>query len=114
MKKIQRTVGVLAAAFVLCAAGSARASTIEVKVPFSFVVHGATLPAGQYRLENEGSVLFIRGEKGNKVGMFVMSTPAGGHDPNGDQPSLTFTRHETQYQLTNVWESGSQGYQIHR
>lgn len=105
---------VLAAAFLTCAGGSARAAEIDVKVPFPFVVHGRTLPAGEYRLENEGSVLLIRGERGNKAGMFVMGMPAGGHDPSGEQPALTFKRDETAYRLTGVWESGSEGQEIRR
>ena len=104
----------LAAAFVVCVGGSARAATIEVKVPFPFLVHGQTLPAGEYRVENEGKVVLFRGEKGNTASMFVMTTPAGGHDPAGDKPALSFTRHETQYRLADIWESGSQGFEVGR
>ena len=45
--------GLLAAALLLTA-GPAGASTMDVKVPFSFVVHGQTLPAGQYLDERRG------------------------------------------------------------
>jgi alkylation response protein AidB-like acyl-CoA dehydrogenase len=114
MRGIQWTVAGLAAAVVVGAGGSARAAEVEVKVPFPFVVHGKTLPAGEYRLENEGDVILIRGERGNKVGMFVMGMPAGGHDPAGEQPALTFKRDETTYRLTGVWESGSEGEEIRR
>jgi alkylation response protein AidB-like acyl-CoA dehydrogenase len=78
------------------------------------MVRGTTLPAGEYRLENEGNIILIRGEKGNHAGMFVMSTPAGGQDPAGNQPALTFKRDENVYRLTGVWESGSEGEQIRR
>ena len=97
----------------LAAAGTARAAdAIEVKVPFPFVVHGQTFPAGQYTIEREGSalsVLLIRGDKGNKAVAFVSTLPADGRDPAGDTPSLTFKRHENQYRLSEVWESGSEG-----
>ena len=43
--------GLLAGAFVLACTGSARASTMEVKVPFAFTVQGHTMPAGQYLAE---------------------------------------------------------------
>ena len=52
-----RKVGLLAAALVLLAAGSARASTLEVNVPFPFVVQGYTLPAGQYLVSDDGGVV---------------------------------------------------------
>jgi len=114
MKSIIKTAGLLAAAFVVCFGGSARAATIEVKVPFPFLVHGTTLPAGQYLVENDGSVVTFRGEKGNTASMCFMTTPTGGHDPAGNTPSLSFKRHETQYRLTDIWESGSQGLEVGR
>ena len=114
MKSIIKRAGLLAAAFVVCLGGSARAATIEVKVPFPFLVHGKTLPAGEYRIENDGGVVLFRGEKGNMASMFIMTTPAGGHDPAGDKPALSFTRHETQYRLADIWESGSQGLEVAR
>jgi hypothetical protein len=114
MRSMIKRAGLLAAAFVLCLGGSARAATIEVKVPFPFLVHGRTLPAGDYRVENDGGVVLFRGEKGNRTGMFVMTMPAAGHDPAGDSPALSFTRDETQYRLADIWESGSQGFEIHQ
>jgi hypothetical protein len=115
MWSVMKKAAPLAAAFLVCAAGSAGASPIEVKVPFPFLVQGKTLPAGQYRVERndtDPSVVLIRGEKGNKASMFVATLPAAGHDPVGEKPALTFTRHETQYRLTNIWESNSQGLEI--
>jgi len=113
MTTIHKTAAGLVAAFVI-GSGSARAAEVDVKVPFPFMVHGTTLPAGEYRLENEGNIILIRGEKGNHAGMFVMGTPAGGQDPAGNQPALTFKRDENVYRLTGVWESGSEGEQIRR
>jgi hypothetical protein len=114
MKSITKRAGLLAAAFVVCLGGSARAATIEVKVPFPFLVHGQTLPAGEYRVEIDGAVVLFRGEKGNGASMFVMTTAAGGQDPAGDKPALSFTRDETQYRLADIWESGSQGLEVAR
>ena len=114
MKSIIKRAGLLAAALVVCIGGSARAATIEVKVPFPFLVHGKTLPAGEYRVENDGAVVLFRGEKGNRASMFVMTTPASGTDPAGDKPALSFTRHETQYRLADIWESASQELEVGR
>jgi hypothetical protein len=114
MRSITKRAGLLAAAFVVCLGGSARAATIEVKVPFPFLVHGQTLPAGEYRVEIDGAVVLFRGEKGNRASMFVMTTAAGGQDPAGDKPALSFTRYETQYRLADIWESGSQGLEVAR
>ena len=107
-----KKIGLLAAAFLVVGSGSARASTIEVKVPFSFVIHGQTLPAGQYRVSDDSGVVQFLGEKGNKASMFVMTMPASGHDPAGNSPALTFRRYENQYRLTDIWQSAMQGREI--
>jgi hypothetical protein len=114
MKSMIKRAGLLAAAFVVCLGGSARAATIEVKVPFSFLVHGKTLPAGEYRVENDGAVVLLRGENGNRASMVVMTTPVRANNPAGDKPALSFTRYETQYRLADIWESGSQGLEVGR
>jgi len=98
------------AAAVSATAGSARAQdTMAVKVPFSFLVNGHMLPAGDYTITRDNmatSVYMIRGDKG---GAFVATVPAAGHDPSGNQPSLTFVRHENQYKLSTIWGSANEG-----
>jgi hypothetical protein len=105
----------LAAGLVMCAGGTASAATIDVKVPFPFLVEGRSMPAGQYRVESDESnpsVLLILGEKGTKTEMFVLTRRAVGDDPAGETPALTFNRFENQYQLVGVWESTTQGREI--
>jgi hypothetical protein len=106
--------GVLTVACMVLATGSARASTVEVKVPFPFVVRGQTLPAGRYSVNDDGGVVQIRGEKGNHAIVYFLTIPADGHDPAGNTPALTFRRDEHQYRLTGIWESASQGRELNR
>ena len=97
-----KKIGLLAAAFLVVGSGSARASTIEVKVPFSFVIHGQTLPAGQYRVSDDSGVVQFLGEKGNKASMFVMTMPASGPWPGLPsllQPRPTALRNRTSSSL---------------
>jgi len=97
------------------AGGSAGAAILHVKVPFPFVVEDRTLPAGEYTVQSVGadpSKLLIRGEKGTTAKAVVLTMPVAGHDPAGEKPALTFTRYETQYRLTDVWESRSRGRAI--
>jgi len=62
------------------------------------------------REDLSSSVILIRGDKGNKAGgTFVETVPAAEHDPAGNIPALLFTRHENQYRLSGVWESGTEG-----
>jgi hypothetical protein len=86
--------------------------TLAVKVPFSFLVNGRTLPAGNYTITRDSmasSVYLIRGDKG---GAFVATVPSGGHDPAGNRPSLTFVRHENEYKLSAIWESANDGLEV--
>jgi hypothetical protein len=100
---------VLATAFVGLFAASARAEeTLVAKIPFPFVVHGQQFPAGRYDIINNQRLLTIRGLD-NRSAVFALAIPADGRDPQGDQPSLVFTRHENNYQLSQVWESSSEG-----
>ena len=116
MRSVMKRSALLAAAFLVFAGGTARAAdTVDVKVPFPFVVQGQTLPAGQYRVESDSqdpSVVYIRGEHGTNASILVLTRPADGHDPSGDTPSLTFTRHEKEFRLTDIWQSDRQGRQL--
>src|SRR4026207_1278799 len=70
MWTVATRVTLLTAGFLVCAGRAARAGAVAGEVPFPFVVHGRTLPAGQYRVEYdpaESSVLVIRGEHGTKA-----------------------------------------------
>ena len=105
----------LTAGFLLCAGSPARADVVEVKVPFPFVVHGRTLPAGQYRVEYdpaESSVLVIRGEHGTKADTMTLTIPARKPDPVDGKPALAFKHGENGYELVDVWESNDQGQEV--
>ena len=108
MQTISRITG-LAALLCVGAAGAARAESLDVKIPFPFVVHGETLPAGDYRVETDGPIVLLRGEHGNRMSVILITTPAAGQDPAGDAPVLTFKRGETQYRLADIWESANRG-----
>ena len=54
MRSVLRRSMVLAVAFLGLAGATANAAvtdTLEVKIPFAFVVNGQNFPAGQYRVE---------------------------------------------------------------
>lgn len=113
MKPMLTTTGMLAV-LVLFGAGPARAGTMDVKIPFPFVVSGKTLPAGQYRVTEDEGVVELQGEKTTHAAAMVLSTPAAGVDPAGHVPALTFNRVENQYRLSDVWESTTSGREIGR
>jgi hypothetical protein len=105
----------LTAGFLVCAGSAARADVVEVKVPFPFVVHGRTLPAGEYRVEHDAadaSLLVIRGEHGTKADTMTLTIPAGKPDPLAGKPALAFKHDENGYRLIDVWESNDQGQEV--
>jgi len=107
-----KAASVLAGILVVGVCAPARADTVEVKVPFPFVLNGQTLPAGQYQLKDDGGVMFLRGEHGNHAGVFFETGPAGGSDPKGNTPVLSFTKVANQYRLSDIWESHADGREV--
>src|SRR5215510_1542723 len=100
---------VIGAGCLAVASGTAYAgytNVLEVKVPFSFVVNGQTLPAGQYsvmREDDASAVMILRGEHGNNASAILNTRPASDNGPGGNQPALEFKKVEKEYQLSNVW-----------
>ena len=114
MKSAMR-VAMLAVASVFVAA-AAHAETIEVRVPFAFLVGDQKLPAGDYRIEREGSmpssVVLIRGEQGNTAQVLVQTVSLSGAKPAGDKPALVFVPDETGMRLTQVWGASALGHEL--
>ena len=90
MKSVMRGV-VLAMASVFAVAAAAHAETLDVKVPFAFMVGSQKMPAGEYRVERDSSmpssVILIQGQHGNRAQLFVQTTPLIGANPAGDAPA---------------------------
>ena len=111
IRRAMVVVGVL-----LASAVAAQAETLEVHVPFAFLVGSTQMPAGTYRLERESgmssSVMLIRGEHGNTAQAFVLTTPLKGGSPVRDEPALVFVPDETANRLTQVWGSPTSGQEV--
>jgi hypothetical protein len=107
---------VVAVVVVLASAVAAQAETLEVKVPFAFMVGSTQMPAGTYRIDRDpsrsSSVLLIRGEHGNSAQAFVLTTPLKGGSPVRDEPALVFVPDERANRLTQVWGSPTAGQEI--
>jgi len=104
MRSIIRT-SLILAGVCLVSAGAASASTmpLEVKIPFSFLVKGETLPAGQYLIErDDSSTLVFIGENGTHGRAFVMTMPGENDEQPGTEPKLSFTRDGNHYRLSAV------------
>jgi len=106
---------IVAVVVLLASAVAAQAETLEVKVPFAFIVGSTKMPAGTYRLERgsmSSSVMLIRGENGNTAQAFVLTTPLKGGSPVRDEPALVFVPDENANRLTQIWGSPTVGQEV--
>ncbi|HWW85040.1 MAG TPA: hypothetical protein VNZ26_15625 [Vicinamibacterales bacterium] len=92
----------------LSANSSSAQDVIDARIPFAFMVGSKEFSAGRYQFTTSEKVLTIRG-RDNDAGMFTMTNPAGGRDPQGDDPVLVFNRYEKTYRLAEIWNSEDQG-----
>jgi hypothetical protein len=110
MRSVMLKTAMLGAAAFVLAAGTARASTLEVNVPFSFTVNHEAFPAGRYQIEEDSlagpTVWTIRGMNTPQAAIIV-TREADGHGPA--KPALQFEHRENQYRLSNIWESPTEG-----
>jgi hypothetical protein len=99
----------------LAAAGNVPAQSLsaQANIPFSFVVSGKTLPAGEYNVRRATSpdTLSIRAVGGGE-GAFSTFAPTTEASARRGIARLVFHRYGNQYFLAQVWTSGGQGEQI--
>jgi len=82
------------------AASSARASNVDVNVPFSFIVSAKALPPGTYHVSvdaQQGKMLV----RGLTDGVFVITNHLS--VPDTAEPKLVFHRYGEEYVLREVW-----------
>jgi hypothetical protein len=104
----------LGIAMVVFSAGMAQAETLEVNVPFAFLVGGTQLPAGVYRIERNfdtsPSLVRIHGEHG-AADLFVQTTPMTGAN-GAREAALVFVPDETANRLTAIFEPTGAAYEV--
>src|SRR5262245_4306322 len=100
-------------------AGTAQAADTLVKavVTFAVVVNGQNMAAGKYVIqkdENSPGTLLIRGDQKNNLhtAIFVNTIRDGRQDPAGDKPIMTFKHAENTYQLSGIWDSQDDGFDV--
>ncbi len=100
----------ITAALALLATTAASAQSVNVKatVPFNFIVHRATLPAGQYMLssvDGNGTALAIRNLDSNTSNL-VLSNACESVKTSG-KTKLVFHRYAGRYFLSQIWMQGN-------
>lgn len=87
---------------------AAAAERLHVSVPFSFMVGGAKLPAGEYNITQSENGMVIM--SGNKASAMFLTVPA--ESTKGGATSLSFTSSNAAPVLTGIQISGSVSREI--
>jgi hypothetical protein len=93
---------------VISAVGSANAQTssINISIPFDFVVENQTLPAGEYNIQPAvGGRIMLRSHDG-ATATTVLTLPVKSQQPSSET-KLVFKRYGNQYFLAQVWSRGA-------
>jgi hypothetical protein len=116
MKTSLGTTVVLGAMLLGVSPATARAEEVcRIAIPFPFVVHGQTLPSGQYDVrtdDGDPGIVMINGIGNTRAHAMASTIPEYGHAPSRNKPALTFVRDGDQYQLTTVWEGRDYGRDV--
>ena len=93
---------------VISAVGSANAQTssINISIPFDFVVENQTLPAGEYSIQSAvGGRIMLRSHDGANA-TTVLTLPVKSQQASSET-KLVFKRFGDQYFLSQVWSQGA-------
>ena len=88
---------------------AARADAIRCQVPFSFTVHGKTLPPGTYTFSDESQALLVRGYTDGAVALTNRL-----ESRTEDDAKAVFEKDSDEYILTETWMGGGVGRELLR
>lgn len=81
---------------------TASASEMNCRIPFSFVVNGATLPPGAYSIASDGGLVRLRGARSNALVLTIFADRRA--DQEG-QSKVVFLKTGDRYDLIEIWTS---------
>lgn len=93
---------------VIMAASSAFAQTLKADIPFSYIVSGGTLPAGEYTIQKvalSSQTLLIRSSDGQTQRMVQPNRCESMNTPG--QSKLVFHKYGDEYFLAEIWVAGN-------
>jgi hypothetical protein len=106
MKSLKQTVVVTIFAALACTALHAQSVSLQATIPFDFRAGDKLMPAGEYAIQEQGAVIFLRAADGkSNLAMFT-------HGVESRHPSraarLDFNQYGNEYFLTTIWDSYTQ------
>jgi hypothetical protein len=88
---------------------NASAAEMNCRVPFNFIVSGATLPAGTYLIGSSDGLLMV---SGHGKSAFVMGRPVSGSEDKSGHGKVVFLKSGPRYYLIEVWRADGTGHEI--
>jgi hypothetical protein len=79
---------------------AASASEMNCRIPFSFVVNGATLPAGAYSIESDGGVVMLKGAHSSAL---VLTIFGDRRTDQAGRSNVVFLKTGDRYDLIEIW-----------
>jgi len=89
---------------------TASAAEMNVRIPFGFIVNGATLPAGTYSIADSNGALLVRGDRKSA---FVMSAPSLKNPDRSGRGKAVFLKTGSTYYLIEIWGGDGVGREVH-
>jgi hypothetical protein len=106
--KSSKQLVVLAIFAALAVAGlNAQVVDMRASIPFDFQAGNTLMPAGEYRIHCQDSVVFVRGADTGRPVSILITNRTVGRGPVQDA-RLEFNRYGNDYFLTAVWNSVTQ------
>ena len=107
----KRTVWIAAAFAALMVAVPAQAQVARFNVPFAFIFHEKTLPAGTYDVSTDAGNQTVALQCGGVAAGFALTLPVT--RPANGAGSMVFHKYGSTYVLKTVWLGGVRaGYQL--
>ncbi len=100
MKRLLLAMGLLAS-ISICPL-LAQTVVLKGKVPFDFHVGSVDMPAGEYTVQQSGSIVRVRTAEGRPVSAAYLTSPTRAPEARRDG-TMVFNRYGDEYFLTKVW-----------
>ena len=107
MKSLTQLVAVMIFAALACTGLHAQTVDLRAAIPFNFHAGDKLMPAGEYVIQEQGSVIWLRDADRHRPAFALMTVGAAGRNLS-PQSRLEFNRYGSEYFLTEVWGSFTQ------
>jgi hypothetical protein len=112
MKSLKQLILVTTFAALACIGLRAQTVNLIAAIPFDFHAGDRLMPAGEYSIHEQGSLILLRGADNGSPAQALLTNRTDDRSPSRGG-RLEFDRYGNEYFLTAVWNSSTQdGHQL--